>query len=499
LREQRNLAESRQREAEQSAEEARAQRGRALAHLRSARDAVDRMLTRVGYERLAPAPYTLKVRRELLEDALQLYQELARQEDSDPEIRYEVGRAWRRLGKIQEQPQQVEESYRKAVEVFERLTDEDPDRPDYWKELAASCNNLSLVLNPKEPAEAERLMRRALALQDQLAAAHPDVPDYRLDGSVSRGDLAVLLFVAKRAEEALQASQEGIDGLDQLVAADPSSVESRFQLGHALNNRAAFLGQLNRLAEAEPVFRRAAEVLEPLAEGPSALPGHRSRLAMSYYNLGLLLVNTGRPGEAEKPLRRSAQVRRQLTRDFPEVPGYHAGLGGTLSLLAGAVRDRGAAEESVPLWEEAAEQRRVALKANPDDAVQLLGLGESCCGLIDARLRLGQYREAERGVAELPSLLTFRGQGEYDAARFLSRCLPLVEKDARLSTAERAELGARYASRAGDFLRQALRKGHPNLTAIDQDAAFAPLRSRPDFRQLWSELGRKPDDSPPGP
>src|SRR5262249_7081765 len=158
-------------------------------------------------DRLAPAPYTLKVRRELLEDALQLYQELARQEDRDPEIRYEVGRAWRRLGKIYLQPQKAEESYRKAVEVFEQLTAEEPDRPAHWKELAASCNNLGLALSRKEPAEAERLLRRALSLQDQLAADHPNVPDYGLDAGVTRGDLAMVLFVAKRPDEALQASQ----------------------------------------------------------------------------------------------------------------------------------------------------------------------------------------------------------------------------------------------------------------------------------------------------
>jgi tetratricopeptide (TPR) repeat protein len=492
LREQRDIAESKQKDAERNAEEARAQRGRALAHLRSARDAVDRMLTRVGQDRLAPAPYTLKVRRELLEDALQLYQELARQEDRDPEIRYEVGRAWRRLGKIHLQPQKSEESYRKAVEVFEQLTAEEPDKPAHWTELAASCNNLGLALQAKEPAESERLLRRALDLQDQLAADHPDVPDYRLDASVTRGDLAMVLFVAKRPDEALQASRDGIDGLERLAAADPSSAEYRDYLGHALNNRGAFLGRLGRLEEAEPVFRRAVEVFEPLAEGPDALAGHRSLLALSCQNLGALLANTGRPEDGEKVLRRSVEVKRKLTSDYPEVPAYHAGLGQTLSKLAGVVRGRGEGAKSIPLWEGSIEQRRLALKADPGNAELRQGLGEDCRALLYERLHLGKYQEVERGAAELPSLLTDRGRGEYDAARLLSACLPLVEKDAHLSTAERAELLAGYSARAGDLLRQASRKGCPDLAGIERDDAFAPLRSRPDFQQLWKDVGRKP-------
>jgi eukaryotic-like serine/threonine-protein kinase len=491
LREQRNLAESRRQDAERSAEEARDQRGRALAHLRSARDAVDRMLTRVGQESLAPAPYTIKVREKLLQDAVQLYEELARQEDSDPEIRFEVGLARRRLGKIQ-QAQQAEQNFRKAVEVFEQLTAEDPDKPAYWQELAASCNNLGIALQTKEPAEAERLLRRALDLQDQLAAAHPETRAYRLDASVTRGDLAALMFVAKRPEEALRLSAEAIDGLEKLLSAEPASAENRHRLGVALNSHGAYLGRLVRLREAEPFFRRAVEVFEPLAEGPAALPERRSLFSVSCANLGLLLRNTGRPAEGEPFLRRAVAVKRKLTSDYPEVASYHTALGWALGKLAGLVRDRGELPGAVALWEEAIAEQRLALKSNPGDAEQRQQLGESCCALADTCLLQGRYQGVEDRVADLSSLLAGRGQGEYYAARFLSRCIPLVENDKQLSPAGRTERQNRYATRAGELLRKAHQMGLANLASIDQDEAFAPLRSRPDFPSLLSELGQKP-------
>src|SRR5205807_1061492 len=150
--------------------EASAQRRRALTHLRSAIAAIDRMLA--AADGLAPAPYTLTVRRQLTADGLRLYQDLAREESRDPEIRYEVGRAWRRLGQLQVgtgQREQAEQSHRKAVAVFEELTALEPGKPACWRELAAGCNNLALALGPNDLAESERLLRRALSLQDRLA------------------------------------------------------------------------------------------------------------------------------------------------------------------------------------------------------------------------------------------------------------------------------------------------------------------------------------------
>jgi serine/threonine protein kinase len=487
LREQRNLAEAKR-------EEANAQRRRALAHLRSARDAVDRMLT-VAQDRLAPAPYTLEVRRQLLEDALQLYQELARQEDDDPEIRYEVGRAWRRLGKIQValgKREQVEQSCRQAVAVFEQLTALEPGQPAYWQELAASYNNLAGALDANQRPESERLLRRALALQDQLAAEHPQTLDYRLDASVTRTDLAGHLFATKRPEDALHASQEGIDGLEQLVAAEPSTSEYRYRLGLALNSRGAFLARGGRFGEAEPVFRRAVEVFSSLAEEPAAHAGIRSLLAMSCYNLGTLLAEHGSPGEGEKVLRRSVEVKRKLASDYPEVSKYHVDLGATLDKLAFVVRDRGEVTEAVRCWEEAIEHQRIALKANAADGALRGSLGNSWWNLAAARLKLGQHREVEQAAAEVPALLTERGQGDYVAAALLSHCVPLAEKDATLTAARREELVTGYASRAMEFLRQAIQKGYPDVASLGRQPAFEPLRSRPDFQQLLSDAIRKP-------
>ena len=69
-----------------------------MANLRKAREAVDRMLTRVSEERLKDIPQVEPVQRALLEDALEFYRDFARQARGDPEVLLETSLAFRRLG-----------------------------------------------------------------------------------------------------------------------------------------------------------------------------------------------------------------------------------------------------------------------------------------------------------------------------------------------------------------------------------------------------------------
>jgi hypothetical protein len=83
---------------------------------------------------------------------------------------------------------------------------------------------------------------------------------------------------------------------------------------------------------------------------------------------------------------------------------------------------------------------------------------------------------------------TDAAEGAYDAARILSKCRLPAGYDASLSAAERNRL---YDDRAMELLRQAVAKGFKNDALLKDNNDFAPLRSRPDFRQLLAELESK--------
>src|SRR5262249_34606733 len=78
---------------------AEARRLQAVANLRKARDAVDRMLTRVSEERLKFIPQVEPVQLALLEDALEFYRDFARQAHDDPDVLLGASQAYWRLGR----------------------------------------------------------------------------------------------------------------------------------------------------------------------------------------------------------------------------------------------------------------------------------------------------------------------------------------------------------------------------------------------------------------
>jgi serine/threonine protein kinase len=89
-------------QAEANNEAADRQRQRAVANLRLARKAVDTMYTEVAEKWLAKQPRMQPLQRKFLEEALDFYQRLAKQESADPTDRFEVGQAYQRVAKIRQ-------------------------------------------------------------------------------------------------------------------------------------------------------------------------------------------------------------------------------------------------------------------------------------------------------------------------------------------------------------------------------------------------------------
>ncbi len=85
--------------ARQRQDEAERDRRRAEADFRRARDAADRIFTRMGLG-LGEAPGMERVRRSLLEDALEFYQGFLDDHGNDPTVRHEAARAASRIGAI---------------------------------------------------------------------------------------------------------------------------------------------------------------------------------------------------------------------------------------------------------------------------------------------------------------------------------------------------------------------------------------------------------------
>jgi hypothetical protein len=154
-------------EAELAFQEAEAQRQRAGANFRTARAAVDQMLTSVAEQQLAKGPPTERVRKELLESALQYYQTFLGENSTNPAVRQETGRALLRLGDINHQLGRHAE----AARISAKLAEEFADRPDLAYAAActlAQCIPLAekdaALAEAERSATADRYGRRAVEL-----------------------------------------------------------------------------------------------------------------------------------------------------------------------------------------------------------------------------------------------------------------------------------------------------------------------------------------------
>ncbi len=99
------------------------------------------MLTRVGDEKLANIPLVEDVRRELLEDAVQLYGQFLDEAPIDPRVRLETAMTERRL--VQSlfhlgRTSQAESSIERSIALLRQVSNESPNSEQLQLELARS-------------------------------------------------------------------------------------------------------------------------------------------------------------------------------------------------------------------------------------------------------------------------------------------------------------------------------------------------------------------------
>src|SRR5262249_23151763 len=148
-----------------------------------ARRAVDKMLTVVAEEHLADKPHMEEKQKELLEEALAIYQEFLQEKSNDPVRQEETALAYKRMGDILHtlgKNDLAKDAYQQATVLLSPLAQRAPANPQYRQNLANSWNFLGEVLRTTgHRAEANDAYVRALELQKELAVQFPDTRTYQ--------------------------------------------------------------------------------------------------------------------------------------------------------------------------------------------------------------------------------------------------------------------------------------------------------------------------------
>jgi hypothetical protein len=112
--------------------------------------------------------------------------------------------------------------------------------------------------------------------------------------------------------------------------------------------------------------------------------------------------------------------------------------------------------------------------------------------LARALVGLERHAEAVRAAREYARVFPDDPAAAYDAACYIARCVPLAERDPKLSAEERQKTGDEYGRLAVQHLRQAIQAGYRDVKHMQADSDLDRLRHRQDFREVMAELGAGP-------
>ncbi|HET6574008.1 MAG TPA: serine/threonine-protein kinase [Fimbriiglobus sp.] len=427
--------------------------------------------------------------------AIDLQQKLASDFPDGPEYRHDLAKSHTGLGNLlgdTGRPREAEGEYRAANDLLRKLYDDFPDVPEHRRDLAASLTNLGVCLTTTaRPREAEEAYRAAVDVMRKLVADPHAPADSRSLLASGYGNLGNLLFATNRPKEAEECHRAGRDLFEKLAGEFPHQPDYRRDLARSHNNLGAVLAETGRPKAAAEAFRAAAAIQRQLAAEYPTRPEYRHYLGQSYFNLGELLSDIAPPQQVEESYREARDVFARLADDYPGVPDYQNGLASALGRLALLKeKDPTAARR---LLDEARPHHQTALRAAPKNPTYRQAYHIHLATSAELCVRVGDHRKAVDAADELAHLDYEPAESAYYAARLVCQCVPLTEKDDKLTEVKRKEQAAAYADRAMALLRTAVLHGFKDGGRLTKDREFAPLRTRNDFRELLRELDAAPE------
>jgi serine/threonine protein kinase len=299
---------------------------RAEANFKSAREAVDDLLVRVGAERLEQVPRAEKLRKELLLKSLDFYQRFLTVHGDDPAVRREAGWAYQRLGRVRSdlgERKLAIAAYLKAAELFESLAREATDhRTNDQFDLAQTRRQLAVLFEADgRKAEADAAYNDARAALRTLADANADRPAYRRQLADLLLDRGGQFYNRRQLAEAEDAFRQSLTEFDRLCQ-DKPTVENGFARARAQANLGAVILAADRIAPAVEDLDKAVSLLTVVGREAPNNPEHVKELGQATFNLGTAQFKAGRPDDAVRTYREAIRGLAKLSADFPDVPEY---------------------------------------------------------------------------------------------------------------------------------------------------------------------------------
>jgi tetratricopeptide (TPR) repeat protein len=244
---------------------------------------------------------------------------------------------------------------------------------------------------------------------------------------------------------------------------------------------------MDRPQEAEQDYDQAVSLLKQLAAELPSRPELRQNLATGHNNRGNLLFDSARLQAAEQDYNQALSIRRQLAAEFPNQPDRRSDLASTCGNMAVLHGLHGNWAVAKRLLLEGQPHHLAALKANPRHPTYRQLYRKHLAMLTAAHAGLVEPDDAVRTAETRRDLGWDAPADAYDAACFLSLCVPIVASHAKLDATQRKEAAQLYGDAAMKLLRDAVSKGYKDVAHMKKNTHLDPLRQRDDFQKLIAE------------
>jgi serine/threonine-protein kinase len=486
---------------------------------------------------------TLQGALEAMKRALALFEDLAREDPSDVDVNYQLGRCWKAVSTLQARQDGLSSestpSLNKARRALEAVVAARPRDVEARSELGAVLSALGERCRiERSPAEALEKYREARDVWGALVRDEPGSGRVHLGYVAALDGYAITLRALGRHDEAIAELLRARDLAEALVREQPGDPECGRALIRILGNLALCLIDARRFSEAEAAIERGREVITAMdAANPTfhIFLGHSAWLEMVGSSI---LISAGRQDEALPMLDRSAAAREALLRLNPNEVMHRQRLAWVLRtksdihLQAGRTAlARPPIERAIAIMEEAAAANAGRRDVRDELARYYCDLGEVEAAegrSAEARAWFEKVRLIQQKAAEIdPSDFPARSRWA-DALRRIGTTLQASGRPAHAISHYRQSLaileglkgptptdvydmacchsliagaapepgsgltpadGRAEAERAVAGVREAFARGYSDLKWVQHsDPDLKPIRRRPDFQMLMMDL-----------
>ena len=489
----------------------------------SALEAADTMFE-VGRDRLADAPQSVAVRREILGTALDLYLAMVGRHNSF-EVHDRVAVTRLELGELQMQLGEFEGASQSAEQILSR--DEAVIGEPEVEVAALGIQGMSArQLGDYESAERSfnNMLKLATVGLEQGADWAPS------QYATAKKLLAILREKAGRYAEAEALLLEGKAVMDAVGPTDMLTLEQRRALADTLMQIGTVRNYMGRSEEAELDLQASLAIVKWMqTEEPGAVRHLHDELRL-LTNLGLVASDAGRLDEAREWNQKGIDVGAALVKAHPQVISYAETLFNTYNNLAGLMSREGDLAGAIEQLSNAGAmldaftatngpgsfdlQPRVLLALNTGILLNSQERYEEACSyfeqvfvMTDEHKRVAQVPHIARNAVDYAHVNLARAKVELGsphealeaiaatvvqrteadmhwALDVVNRVMLIALEQPGLSDETREELFTRGAEVAGNLVARSRLEGFSPTPAFWEEPSYEPLVQHPEFREL---------------